>query len=82
MEQEEIMKTLLDSVMHLTNRLQAMEACMVDCKVVESKNQQKEDREAYMQKLEEEDVDTWIEMLEHDEYGSGEASTFLMPPSF
>lgn len=82
MEQAEVIKTLLDSVLHLKSKLEAMESCTPECKVAESKNQWKEDYEAYMQKLEEEDVETWTEMLECDEDGSGEASAFPTPPSF
>lgn len=82
MAQVEVTRTLLDILMHLTNSLEAMEDSTTQSKIVELENRWEEDREAYMQKLEEEDVDTWIEMLYHDEYGNEEELTFPSPPYF
>ena len=62
--------------------LEEIEACTTECKVAKLEKKRKEDHEAYMKKLEEEDVDTWIEMLEHGEDGNGEALAFTSSPCF
>ena len=66
--------TLSDSILDGTRRLEAMEK-----KEDVGPQIQFERREAYMQRLEEEDPDRWIELLPEEE---GEPSASTSTPSF
>jgi len=74
-EQSLVIRSLLDIILDLSRRLELVEDDDDDDEVYVRPNVQKEDRVAYLQRMEVEDLDRWIELISEGEPSGSTPST-------